>query len=375
MAADARLVGPVVRLRPMSKYLLFLDVRTEGAGDVTAMLKASTGRNGQPMENGHFTKEELEHAAHAVKLGDVVDVVGVDAGKGIVAAVMAPVVRVPWAVAGNGRTFVPGPPPDRNGNGNGNGDGGDAQAERHAAAAAPCKFFVHTGRCPKGDACAFSHDATREERNELQVAFVAAQSAARRRRAAGDGTDAERVLPKRDRAKVFAAFLAETFAVEALNAGRGVLDVAGGRGTVAFALQAEHGVRATVVDPRGAVALTKDQRRRHGEEADALLPASIASMFERGSEADVLAADCSCLVGMHPDEATEAIVDRAVALRKSFAVVPCCVFARAFPHRAHVITREAFCEYLMTKAPGARCARLPFAGANDVVYWHACRPD
>ena len=34
------------------------------------------------------------------------------------------------------------------------------------------------------------------------------------------------------------------------------------------------------------------------------------------------------VVGLHPDEATEAIVDWALANGRSFAVVPCCVFAR-----------------------------------------------
>ena len=37
------------------------------------------------------------------------------------------------------------------------------------------------------------------------------------------------------------------------------------------------------------------------------------------------------LVGLHPDEATEAIVDCALANRKPFAVVPCCVFPRCPP--------------------------------------------
>lgn len=35
---------------------------------------------------------------------------------------------------------------------------------------------------------------------------------------------------------------------------------------------------------------------------------------------------CSVLVGLHADEPTEAIVDTALHLGKSFAVVPCCVF-------------------------------------------------
>jgi hypothetical protein len=35
--------------------------------------------------------------------------------------------------------------------------------------------------------------------------------------------------------------------------------------------------------------------------------------------------DCSIVVGLHPDQATEPIVDFALENNKSFAVVPCCV--------------------------------------------------
>jgi hypothetical protein len=40
--------------------------------------------------------------------------------------------------------------------------------------------------------------------------------------------------------------------------------------------------------------------------------------------------------GMHPDGATEFIVDLALALDKPFAVVPCCVFGREFPRWVEV---------------------------------------
>jgi hypothetical protein len=34
------------------------------------------------------------------------------------------------------------------------------------------------------------------------------------------------------------------------------------------------------------------------------------------------------VVGMHPDQATEAILQFALECRKPFAIVPCCVFPR-----------------------------------------------
>lgn len=82
---------------------------------------------------------------------------------------------------------------------------------------------------------------------------------------------------------------------------------------------------------------------------------------------------CSLIVGMHPDEATEAIVDTALELRLPFAVVPCCVMSRTFPDRRgrdgeRVETYEALVRYLMDKHPGIQSAFLPFAGRNQVLF-------
>ena len=77
---------------------------------------------------------------------------------------------------------------------------------------------------------------------------------------------------------------------------------------------------------------------------------------------------------MHPDGATEAIVDFALAADKPFALVPCCVYAVAFPgrrdeHGRPVSTHEAFVRYLVAKRPERiRTATLPFGGRNTVVY-------
>ena len=41
------------------------------------------------------------------------------------------------------------------------------------------------------------------------------------------------------------------------------------------------------------------------------------------------------VLGLHPDQATEPIVDQALQASKSFAVMPCCVFPTLAPHRRH----------------------------------------
>lgn len=81
---------------------------------------------------------------------------------------------------------------------------------------------------------------------------------------------------------------------------------------------------------------------------------------------------CPFLVGLHPDEATEAIVDSALQHCLPFAVVPCCVYARLFPHRRYhgqpVRTHEQFCQYLQAKAPHIGRTQLEFGGQATVLY-------
>ncbi|KAK3250706.1 hypothetical protein CYMTET_39925 [Cymbomonas tetramitiformis] len=120
---------------------------------------------------------------------------------------------------------------------------------------------------------------------------------------------------------------------------------------------------------------------------------------------------CSMVVGMHPDQATEAIVDCARELgkrwRQPFAVVPCCVFPRLFPLRrvaasfrtqldassppslqpqprppspppppppppsenesVPVVTYAQLVHYLEAKSEGV-VTFLPFEGSNQVVH-------
>ena len=91
--------------------------------------------------------------------------------------------------------------------------------------------------------------------------------------------------------------------------------------------------------------------------------------------------ECSIVLGMHPDQATDAIVDFALERGKPFAVVPCCTYSKEFPKRRRppspanpnggglVTTHKHLVEYLLAKAPGlCRTATLPFGGMNTVVY-------
>lgn len=255
------------------------------------------------------------------------------------------------------------------------GDSGESKLAP-GARVDPCKFFINNGYCAKGDACKYAHDRA------VQQQWIAERKAKRREIAVthyGDphGTS---VASKSLRASKFATWLRETFGVETLNSGSGVLDVAGGRGDVSFELFTKQGIRSTLVEPRERK-LNKHQHKFLKKAAKMLKTEACASAMPKLCEQIQteftcenwhLFKDCSIVIGMHPDQATEAIVDFALEYNKPFAVVPCCVFPDLFNHRrdrqgALVTERSALVEYLADKS-GGEVEYLDIEGANQVVF-------
>ena len=86
----------------------------------------------------------------------------------------------------------------------------------------------------------------------------------------------------------------------------GVLDIAGGKGAIAFRLQVEEGIKATVIDPllrRRTLALRERKKlRKTGKQA----PEHVAAAFcaDRGSPFCQtylsLLSEASCFIAMHP---------------------------------------------------------------------------
>ena len=85
--------------------------------------------------------------------------------------------------------------------------------------------------------------------------------------------------------------------------------------------------------------------------------------------------NCSVIIGMHPDYATEFIIDFALKYDKPFAVLPCCVFPKSFPHRKlkngkKVTQYDDFCNYLTEKHEKIKQFTLTLMGGkNKVIYW------
>ena len=73
---------------------------------------------------------------------------------------------------------------------------------------------------------------------------------------------------------------------------------------------------------------------------------------------------CSLIIGMHPDEATESIVDNAIHHQIPFAVVPCCVF----PKSGQSMSLDAWYTHLKDKTTLMKEIFLNFQGRNRVLY-------
>lgn len=201
-------------------------------------------------------------------------------------------------------------------------------------------------------------------------------------------------------------------AIEALNKGSGVIDAAGGSGYVSMVLGIK-AVKATVVDPRESVGkLPRRDRKvwnrlmrgvpktKNGDGGVLLCqpvvpydslrawfarppPENVDTSFRHGDVESIPVCDeehdllvkCSAIVALHPDEATDAIVDMAVKRRIPFVVVPCCVFSRFFTYRRKpgtnnlpVTTYDDLLDYLCSKHESIQRTTLPFQGAN-VALW------
>ena len=182
-------------------------------------------------------------------------------------------------------------------------------------------------------------------------------------------------------ASALSRWLIRRFGIAALNAGSGVLDVAGGDGKLGSKL-AHAGVRCTVIDPlcysshhfKAAQLKTNRFRRQHGDSSGGAKYVHIREAFDESfvRRHPDLVHGASVIVGLHPDEATNAIVNVSLELRRPFAVVPCCVFARGYPRKlrsGRAVTNTAeLLVWLIERCPRTRVTQLPFHGQNKMVY-------
>ncbi|PRP83701.1 inositol-phosphate phosphatase [Planoprotostelium fungivorum] len=247
----------------------------------------------------------------------------------------------------------------------------------------PCRYMINLGQCHRGDECPFLHPKE-EELKEIKRRWAEERTKTRKDRVEkgvdkhshSGGSEAS------ERALIFVRWLVDTFGVEKLSGGSGVLDIAAGKGQIAQFLAEAYGVNSTTVEPKirhrsktYARKLREKVKKERESREISRPPTTIHSMFDghfMTNHGDLLKRS-SVMIGMHSDEVTEPIVDAAIAAGVAFAVVPCCVFSSQNRHRRtrngeEVTNTTTFIEYLSEKTEGVQTASLDFSGKNTVVF-------
>ena len=259
---QSSLLGHVARKRALSKRILFIELQT-----APILCAASAGDSGPVAITKVVVKDECEGvggaavARYALKHGDLVRVHGIEETRGTVLATHVEMVTQ-WREAAGGEQWLY------------HESEADAtaavQAEAEAVVAARgqepaelpvCRDWLNTTRCERR-ACPHRHWSP-DVKAERQ-AWVAQRRQSRLELAAaqGDPTDPHDKLSHVQRAAAFASFLIATFGGrDALGAGSGVVDVAGGRGMLSYELYAE-GVRCCLVDERRPAEPDRKMRKR-----------------------------------------------------------------------------------------------------------------
>ena len=198
-----------------------------------------------------------------------------------------------------------------------------------------------------------------------------------------------------------------------------VFDVAGGKGQLSLelVLQQMHSPasiisRCTIVDPmvrksdakqrqaklqKAASRLRKQNDNRvvatiehiaacfTTESFPEIYTQSISNDDDQEESRSISIPTTSLLLGLHPDQCTEDILDAALEHNLSVAIIPCCVFPYLFPSRMmkrrsssdggdatddEVPVRDysEFLQYLLDKDESLQLATLPFEGKNIVIY-------
>ncbi|CAH0515927.1 unnamed protein product [Peronospora belbahrii] len=366
---DIVVEGQLMHQRRISRKCSFFDLASE-----------ATGMNGErervevilKIIDGELSLEEIDAIRYKFKLGDIVRVRGfiekLKGGASILIHARDIIVVRAWKKNNPGMTFLPLPTviitkdhvpqsiqnewQDKNASTRVVQTSTNQRANGVTSERVHCKFWINSKTCQHGDSCEFFHVCDAERKIE-RAKWLNERLRLKRVRAHidEDPLDPYGKIGKQQRAHVFAEWLIETYGAEFLAEGKGIVDIAGGRGSLSFELWNKRKLPCTLVEPR-PMKLSKQQhkylkrqKKACGKQStiaetpltDLPVPQVITlfnmDTFLENEQYVQLVEQASLLLGMHPDEATECIIDVAMKFNKPFAVVPCCVFGHKFPGR------------------------------------------
>ncbi len=251
-----------------------------------------------------------------------------------------------------------------------------------------CKYVVNGNVCPSPN-CAFTHPPkadlvvirekyVKERRDRRKAASLQSYLSA------NDNAPDSKLFSKNQKSKIFSNWILKTFVKD--NEKCNVLDVAGGRGMLSIQLYADSldqnlQVQCTVVDPRSdGLRPIKSQFKQLGTRSiDGKIqhiPEYFGNEFLASLSFLSLWNETDLVLGFHPDQATDAIVDSCLACNpiKPFAIIPCCVFASENGHRRTlsgkgVATYEEYIDWLLEKDSRIQKMALPIHGRNILLYY------
>ena len=142
------------------------------------------------------------------------------------------------------------------------------------------------------------------------------------------------------RFEILARYIYEKFG----NSIKYIADVAGGQGLLSRILNKKFNYQSEVIDPRGF---------------------TLKGIVNRNCEyVSQMAEYYDLIVGLHPDEATRAVV--ASASYKPVIVVPCCNFWDASQKLGSKELVESICNYLTANSIKHEIAKFDFKGPKNI---------
>jgi len=367
---EVKIEGQVVHIRKLSNKIAFFDVeQTLLDGEPKDPVDSDQEPDVLPQRIcvvlktwncGEDVMEQAVKTGQRIHVGDFVAFSGAFEDEKTFGAKSFEVLSY-WASQNPNLVFEAKPPPDGN---------TDKRTKENGSKDKKlvCKYFVNTGQCPKS-ACKFSHHTEAGQREEL-VQEVKKRRAQAHEEALGGQ---EGISGANRRARVFAEWILTKYGRDYFEEGL-ILDIGGGRGDLSFELATRHGLDCAVVDPRPSK-LRRWQASYQRKHPEARIPKHYQALFTPDflEAQDIPLTSVKLIIGLHPDEATEPIVETALALHLPFAVIPCCVFAASFPLRrlkdgSSPSSYEEFLVYLKEKDAKIQEGRLSFLGKNTVLF-------
>lgn len=361
--------GTVVHIRKVSKKLAFFDIEHP---EHTKNIKSENKES----EIGSLTRTTVvfkswecgdslvlaTRSKDKIHVGDEVVFRGYFENKDTFSSKRYSIIQL-WSLTNPDLVFLPKPPPDSQVN-TLKRSGSDPNIDL------VCKHFLNTGNCLKSS-CKYSHPEDKKVLTERRVEFV--KNKKEKQLLVHEGDILCDIASSSQRAKVYAEWIVEKFGLEFLKTGL-ILDIGGGRGDLAFELGTKLGLECIVVDPRSQK-FKRWQLKFIKKHPTCIKSRHIQDFFDNNffEKHLVDVKKVRLVVGLHPDEATEPLVDTALEFSLNFSVIPCCVFAQDFPTRRlkngdSPTSYERFCDFLVEKSSVVEQDLLPFIGKNKVLF-------